>query len=327
MVRGVGYARAVLEGERHTIDQLDRAIIDRLRRNGREGNRSLAKALEVSEATVASRIRRLEAAGIMRVVALTDMFGLAGGHLVFGLIDVEASDIAHVADALAAVPETISVTICGGRYAIVVTALVRDFGHLDALLGQSLKRINGIRHIRAELAIDVLRFDSMWAVLGREMQETVTISGDKVDDLDREIVRLLQINGRSSNRQLARDLSVSEGTIRARLGRLQGENLIRIQAVSDITAFGLGAYALLGISVVGDAIANVADELLKRADFPELARTIGEFDFMAVMTAADHVELTARVMDELGPIDGIQHIDVFESWRSVKHNYLWARLL
>ena len=41
-----------------------------------------------------------------------------------------------------------------------------------------------------------------------------------MDELDRKIIALLQVDGRSSNAKIARAVGVSEGTVRRRLRRL-----------------------------------------------------------------------------------------------------------
>ena len=41
-----------------------------------------------------------------------------------------------------------------------------------------------------------------------------------MDELDRRIIELLQQDGRASNAKMARELGVSEGTVRRRLARL-----------------------------------------------------------------------------------------------------------
>jgi predicted transcriptional regulator len=43
----------------------------------------------------------------------------------------------------------------------------------------------------------------------------------RLDDVDREIVRQLQQDGRRSYREMARSMDVSEGTVRWRVKRLQ----------------------------------------------------------------------------------------------------------
>ena len=58
------------------LDELDRKIVARLRVDGREANRSLAAALSVNEATIATHLRRMEAGNVIHVVALTDIHRL-----------------------------------------------------------------------------------------------------------------------------------------------------------------------------------------------------------------------------------------------------------
>ena len=52
------------------------------------------------------------------------------------------------------------------------------------------------------------------------------MNGDRLDDLDRQIVERLARDARVSNRAIAAELGVTEGTIRTRIKRLQAEGLI-----------------------------------------------------------------------------------------------------
>jgi Lrp/AsnC family transcriptional regulator for asnA, asnC and gidA len=118
-----------------------------------------------------------------------------------------------------------------------------------------------------------------------------------------------------------------EGTIRARIRRLEEERLIRIQAVSDVVAFGLRAHAHVGIQVAGGEVAKVASSLLACKDIAVLTRTIGEFDFLAIVPAPDREALMTVILDEISTIKGVKHTETFESWRTLKHAYTWARLV
>ena len=67
----------------------DEGIIALLREDGRLSARDIAKALDPSSSTVRKRIRGMEQAGIMRVVAVTD-FAAAGFDLLLAIgIEVE----------------------------------------------------------------------------------------------------------------------------------------------------------------------------------------------------------------------------------------------
>jgi Lrp/AsnC family transcriptional regulator for asnA, asnC and gidA len=73
------------------------------------------------------------------------------------------------------------------------------------------------------------------------------MDGDRpLDQLDRDIIRLLQQNGRRSNTEMARTLSVTETTIRNRVTRLVDEELINIVAVPTPRAGGVNRWANLG---------------------------------------------------------------------------------
>ena len=69
------------------------------------------------------------------------------------------------------------------------------------------------------------------------------------DDLDRQIVTSLQFDGRRSYASIARELSIAEGTVRARVNQLTREKLLRFIAVIDPIQFGNMSWAMLGINV------------------------------------------------------------------------------
>ena len=54
-----------------------------------------------------------------------------------------------------------------------------------------------------------------------------------LDELDHRIIELLTLDARVSNRQIAAQLGVTEGTIRGRVKRLEEENCIRLTAVTN----------------------------------------------------------------------------------------------
>ncbi|HAJ00941.1 MAG TPA: Lrp/AsnC family transcriptional regulator, partial [Dehalococcoidia bacterium] len=54
-----------------------------------------------------------------------------------------------------------------------------------------------------------------------------------MDELDRRIISLLQMDGRASNAKIAREVGVSEGTVRRRLRRLIQEDVVKVIAVPN----------------------------------------------------------------------------------------------
>ena len=80
-----------------------------------------------------------------------------------------------------------------------------------------------------------------------------------MDELDNEIVRILQRDGRASNAGIARDVGVSEGTVRRRLKRPVQREFIQVVALPDPTKMGFESQALIGIQVDPDKMDQVAD--------------------------------------------------------------------
>jgi DNA-binding Lrp family transcriptional regulator len=277
---------------------------------------------------VATRLRRLEADQIMRVVALTDMEAFGHRYLTIAKIRVRGRSPGDVGAELAALPETISVNVSTGRFDLMVAILSKDRDHLSRTIGEVVPALEGVDEIRSEFALAVLRWESQWAILDAADEPAEPWSaGEAVDELDQSIIRLLQKDGRSSNRRIAAELDVSEGTVRARIRRLEDEGMIRIQAVSDPLAFGQAANAYVGVQVDRGRVGAVAKALLANDSVHLLIRCLGEFEFMAVVGSDTREALSDIVLDEISTISDVRRTETFDIWRVMKFSYRWARLV
>ena len=74
-----------------SFDATDHAIVEQLRKNGRATNQQIAETLGLTATTVSTRIRRMEEADQLRVVAVAD-FAAHGYDLLFKVaIEVPSS--------------------------------------------------------------------------------------------------------------------------------------------------------------------------------------------------------------------------------------------
>lgn len=64
----------------------------------------------------------------------------------------------------------------------------------------------------------------------------MTIDQFQTDPLDRDIALLLARDARTSFRQIAADVGVTEGTVRARVKRLQTAGLLRLEPILDMAS-------------------------------------------------------------------------------------------
>ena len=309
------------------VDELDLALIARLRTEGRASNRSLAEALGVNDATIAARLRRLEDESIVRVVAVTDMAAFGHDLLAFALVRCEGRPILEVGEELTGMEEAIGVVVTTGRVDLVISLLARDRAHLAAL-GAAIGAVPGVARVTWELALDILKYESQWAALAADDHPTEPwTASDAVDELDLRIIGLLQQDARSSNRRIAAELGVSEGTVRTRIRRMEDERIIRIQAISDVMASGLGASAYVGITTAGGRVDEVAAAIVEDVPVNAVVRTLGEFDLLLVLSAATRADLVGRILGDLGGLPGVLRTETIEHCATLKHSYTWARIL
>jgi DNA-binding Lrp family transcriptional regulator len=307
------------------LDDLDHALIEQLRLDGRAGNRSLAAQLGINEVTVAARLRRMEEADVMRVVAITDMRLFGHREFAFAMIEVVGRSVHAVAADLAKLQESIAVTICTGRFDIIVAILGRDRLHLADLFDRVLPKIKGVSEIHGSVALDILKFDSKWALFGVDPGATPEAQpSETVDQMDLSIIALLQQNARRSNRQIAAELGVSEGTVRVRIKRMLADRVFRIQAVSDIVVSGVGAHAYILVKATAGKINAVANALAQREDVAQITRVLDRFDLVAVLHASDRAALINGILDDIALIPGVKRTETLDGIASLKHTYAWT---
>lgn len=142
-----------------TLDDIDRAIVAHLRKNGRATNQQIADILGLTAATVSSRIRRMEDANALRVVAVSDFSAHGYNVLLEVAIEVEGRPASEVAEELAKLPEVFAAHLVTGRYDIDLLVALHDFDGLADLMLNKLAKIHGIRSLVPAIAIDVVKYE------------------------------------------------------------------------------------------------------------------------------------------------------------------------
>lgn len=142
------------------LDDLDRAILERLSRESRISNRAIADALGVVEGTVRARIKRMQDHGLMRITAVTNIQRLKNPALAYLWIDVDRSaQCADVARRLAALPEIGFVSTMLGRADILAMTLVHSTEQLTAFLHTVVGNIPGVRATEYALGVQFFKHD------------------------------------------------------------------------------------------------------------------------------------------------------------------------
>jgi Lrp/AsnC family transcriptional regulator for asnA, asnC and gidA len=136
---------AVQQSAAHTLlDDVGKAIVEQLQEDGRRPYATIGRAVGLSEAAVRQRVQRLQEAGVIQIVAVTDPLQLGFRRQAMVGVRTEG-DLVAVADALSALPEVDYVVITAGSFDLLVEAVCEDDEHLLELVGQRIRSVPGVR--------------------------------------------------------------------------------------------------------------------------------------------------------------------------------------
>ena len=142
-----------------------------------------------------------------------------------------------------------------------------------------------------------------------------------MDELDGKLIGFLQTDGRMTNAALARNVGVSEGTVRRRVHRLIESKSITVFAVPDLTKLGLHISALIGIQVSPDAIDDVSQKLTALRETEYVGITTGAYDIFLSVSFASSQDLAKFLKDKVGRIPGIRRTETFVNLVVRKRQY------
>lgn len=152
------------------------------------------------------------------------------------------------------------------------------------------------------------------------------MNGKALDELGRKIVDLLATDGRISNRQIATELGVTEGTIRARLKRLQQENLIRFSAVIDYRLAGSPKLVMIGIHADPDAVERLSEQISKMPEIGCVIIMLGRFSIMA-MGLFNQLEDSIEIANNrILSLPGVQHVETSVAVQTLKYDFRMAKI-
>ncbi|MGW0477658.1 Lrp/AsnC family transcriptional regulator [Nonomuraea sp. NPDC003214] len=126
------------------LDDLAKQIIEQLQADGRKPYAAIGKAVGLSEAAVRQRVQRLQEAGVMQIVAVTDPLTLGFPRQAMIGVTCEG-DLEAVADELSAIAEIDYVVLTAGSFDVIVEVVCEGDSHLLEILS----KIRAIPAVRA----------------------------------------------------------------------------------------------------------------------------------------------------------------------------------
>ena len=140
----------------------------------------------------------------------------------------------------------------------------------------------------------------------KETQETI------LDEVDKRLLRALQLDGRLSNVELARSVHLSPPATHARLRRLEKEGYIRqYAAVMNREKTGYDLLCFIHVSLQMHQLEQVEKFREATRQMPEVLEChhiTGEYDYLLKVALRNRKDLERFLVDRLTPLPGVGRI-------------------
>ena len=148
-----------------------------------------------------------------------------------------------------------------------------------------------------------------------------------IDAVDSNMINLLQKDGRLSNIEMAKQLGISEATVRARLKRLMDEGFIQIVAVSNPFKLGFEITGDIYIHVDMKKVQKIIKELKKIKALWYIVMTTGSSNINAEFVVRTLEDLNDLVYSQISNIDGVRRVEISVIMNYIKRNYEFGTAL
>ena len=133
--------------------------------------------------------------------------------------------------------------------------------------------------------------------------DTRAVPPRPLDEIDHDILRILQTDGRASIRSVAERVHVSRASAYARINRLVEDNVIQgFTARVDHERAGQGAAAYITLKIVQNSWRTVRAQLKELPGAAHIALVSGDFDVLLLVHTPDNRALRELVLTRIQSI-------------------------
>ncbi|MDO8553510.1 MAG: AsnC family transcriptional regulator [Candidatus Micrarchaeota archaeon] len=236
------------------IDAIDRKIIYELEQNCRRSLNEIAKNVRVSKQTLHYRIVRLVSERVItQFVAILDVskLGLVN-HEVWVQLEVLPEDKKNqFIEFLIAHNATRWVASCGGKIDLVFAIAAENTVKFNIILTGILSKYpNYIKNYFVTITLEYLTYPRSHMINESENSSYSYIGGEpkrtNLDEIEIGILSILSKDARKSTVELAKELDITENTVRAKIKLLEKDKIIQTySAIVQPSMLGLTHFEIL----------------------------------------------------------------------------------
>ncbi|MEV4220155.1 MULTISPECIES: Lrp/AsnC family transcriptional regulator [Nonomuraea] len=314
------------------MDVLDRRLIAALQVSPRAPWGEIGRAIGEHERTVARRLQRLLAEGVVRVTAIYDDLRSGHGRPVHLHAQVRPGMARKVAEALAARPDTRSVYSLTGATDVGSELVAPSREDLHDILSAQISAIDGVAQTQTQVVLHTFRTVAEWHAPYLTEQEVAELrppppaeclpDEDGLSPLEQEIAELLAADGRIAFTTIADRLDLSVPTARRRVASLLERRVLLPRAEVEPALIGLAVEAQLWLKVRPYGLDRVGQTLAAHPNVRYCAATTGTHALIVQVATAHEADLYRFLSGVVGLLDEVTDVNVTLITRAYKRGHL-----
>ena len=148
----------------------------------------------------------------------------------------------------------------------------------------------------------------------------------QLDELDLQLIDLLSRDARVSNRKIAAELGVTEGTVRGRIKRMQQDRLIAFTAITGFEMAEMSRLAFISVQAEVDRVRDIARQIAELPLINAVMITMGQFNILAMCLFSELDELVEVASDNILALPGVHHVETSIAAKTYKYNARMAKI-
>lgn len=147
-----------------------------------------------------------------------------------------------------------------------------------------------------------------------------------LDELDLRLIKLLAKDARVSNRTMAVQLGVAEGTVRGRIKRLQKERMIAFTPITGLEMGRKSRVAFIDVQAENGAVRRVMQDI---AAMPEIACVMamaGEFNILVLYLFDEPEALADMASNRILALADVRRVETAVAIETFKYNARMVRI-
>jgi len=146
----------------------------------------------------------------------------------------------------------------------------------------------------------------------------------EIDDIDRQIIKMLQADGRVPFLTIANELGLAEGTIRRRVARMLEEKILEIVGVINPQKVGMHTVAIVGLNVERRHLDDTIAVLKGMPEVRYVAMATGMYDIIIEIVVPSNDALFEFLIQKLDDIPWIVDSGTSLVLKIAKQDLAWG---